>query len=95
MPAIAQKEVMAGSKRKKQKLTETFFNTALVISPPKSSSVSSPSSRTLSNTRFPHGSSTGNAMLSRARTARFSPTVSTASSVRTWSVSRRFARTGV
>jgi hypothetical protein len=53
--------------------------TAPVSLRPKSSSVSSPSSRTLPNTRSRPGSSTGSATSSTARTARSLPTTSTRS----------------
>ncbi len=66
-----------------------------VSSPPKSSSESSPSSRTPRSTRSPRGSSTDSATLSTARTPRSSPTASTPSCVTTSSASRRSALTVV
>jgi hypothetical protein len=68
---------------------------ALVSSPPKSSSESSPSSRTPPSTRSLHGSSTDSAISSMARTPTSLLTVSTPSSVRISSASRRSALTVV
>lgn len=67
----------------------------LVSSRPKSSSESSPSSRTRLSTRFPSGSSTDSATLWTARIRRCSPTASTRSCARIWSASRRFVPTVV
>jgi hypothetical protein len=75
--------------------TNIRLSTVLVSSPPKSSSASSPSSRTPRSTRSPPGSSTGSATLSTARTRRSSPTASTPSCVTTSSASRRSAPTAV
>ncbi len=63
--------------------------------PRKSSSASSPSSRTPPSTRFPRGSSTDSATLSMARTRRSWPTASTRSSATISSASRRSAPTAV
>lgn len=71
------------------------LETVLVSSPPKSSSASSPLSRTPRSTRFPPGSSTDSAISLMARTLRSSPTASTPSCVTILSASRRSALTVV
>jgi len=76
-------------------------NTVPVNLPPRSSSESSPSSKTQHSTRSQHGSSIVNAISSMARIRKFSPTVSIPNFVMIWSAWRRsvltvvFVTTGV